>query len=166
MLDDLNFGGPEQNRPPSRQKDPSLALGIGDGQNDFEEEFPSEKIVLTSEVPVPLPPDAFNEDNEESGEFERVGDLSEDSFELNRNEVELGDKQKFNEIGFDSIDEMEGVIPENEGEGDDRFKLTAADDQMFSELNNDKDFQMQKEEIKQQDEAADQSAQSTEKEKQ
>jgi len=95
---------------------------------------------------VPLPPDAFNDENEdrfdseESGEFERVGDLSEDSFELNRNEVELGDKQKFNEIGFDSIDEMEGVIPENEGEGDDRFKLTAADDKMFSELNNDKDF--------------------------
>jgi len=117
-------------------------------KDDLEEEFPSEKIILTSEVPVPLPPDAFNEsdggkdgfNSEESGEFERVGELSEDSFELNRGEVGLDDKQKFNEIGFDSIDEMEGVIPEGEGEGEDRFKLTAADDKLFSELHNDKDF--------------------------
>ena len=74
-----------------------MALGMND-KDVLDEDFPSEKIVLTSEVPVPLPPDAFNDsekdnfNSDESGEFERVGDLSEDSFELNREEVELDDK--------------------------------------------------------------------------
>ena len=72
MLDDLNFGndGNGINRPPSRQKDPALAVGMEEN-DELEEDFPSNKIILTSEVPVPLPPDAFNDDgDDESGEFE------------------------------------------------------------------------------------------------
>ena len=56
---------------------------------------------------------------------------------------------------------MEGVIPEGEGEGNERFKLTAADDKLFSELHNDKDFQQQREEIKLEDAVEDPTAEQT-----
>lgn len=75
--------------------------------------------------------------DEESGEFERIDKLSEDSFERNAKEPQVNDKDKFNYIDFDSIDEMEGVIPD--AEGDEPFRRTAADDQLFKNLNGDSD---------------------------
>lgn len=46
MLDDLHG---DLNRPPSRQKEPSCALGIS--SDEEQDDFPTDKLVLTNDVP-------------------------------------------------------------------------------------------------------------------
>lgn len=59
FIDDFNFNQPDIcNRPPSRQKEPSLALGIGSeyGEDCLDDEITnkiSSEIVLTSGIPAP-----------------------------------------------------------------------------------------------------------------
>lgn len=92
-------------RPPSRQKEPSCALGISSDE-DYEG-YPSEKIVLTSSIPGKSnhgrqksrefrDSDSdeeshnnqkikvnkrFESDDEQNEEYEQIGDLSDDSSE-------------------------------------------------------------------------------------
>lgn len=97
MLDDLNG---DFNRPPSRQKEPSCAVGLSSDEDN--EEYPTEKIILTSGIPeagygVRLKKSGgqfieseakkdkkfkitkkFESDND-SDEYQQIGDFSEDS---------------------------------------------------------------------------------------
>jgi len=51
-------------------------------------------------------------DSDDSGSFEKIGDLSENSFDHEVHQPEMTKKERFNHIGFDCIDEMEGVMPQ------------------------------------------------------
>lgn len=131
MLDDLNG---DQMRPPSRQKEPSCALGISSDEDNGG--YPSEKIILTSGVPGKShgrqrskefrDSDSneeshanpkfrvnkrFESDDEQNEEYEQIGDLSDESSEEDQNSIDLQEKERFNKIAIDQIDEMEGVDP-------------------------------------------------------
>ena len=71
-----------------------------------------------------------NFDSDDSDSFERIGDLS--SEESDDDDYDnLEGKDRFEKIDIGSIDEMEGVNP---NESEDPFRLTAADEQLFKEL--------------------------------